>query len=470
MSGAADLAYLAAALLFVAALKAMTSVRTLRRGAPLAAGGMLLAVLVALLVPRGPAAAEPAAITYLYVFAGLLVGAAGGAAAAAVVKVTAMGRLIAIFNGLTALAAALVALAALWTASPASPLYTRGFAAACGVTTLLGWATAAGAATVVVREAKLLGAGAPIVLPHHGGAVLGTLSGAILLAVLLYVLPAQRWLAAPLAVAAAAGGALLAGPIRSADMPVAISMLTGVAGLAAAGAGLALANPGVVIGGALAAASGIVLARRTCRAMNRSAAAVLWGAAGGGEGDAGTGVRRWTVEDAADVLGAASHIIIVPGYGLAVARAQYAVKELADLLTARGARVQVAIHPAAGRMPGHMSVILAEADMDVERMADLAAVNGDFADADVALVIGANDVVNTAARTDRPAALHGLDILDAGRARTVLIVNRSDGAGFSGVDNPLFQADNAAMILGDARDVLVRINSALKRDEEGLTS
>ncbi|MFW6146233.1 MAG: NAD(P)(+) transhydrogenase (Re/Si-specific) subunit beta [Planctomycetota bacterium] len=462
MSGAADLAYLAAALLLAAALKAMTSRRTARRGVRLGAAGIAVAAGAALLHTPGPTTADPTAITYVYVVAGVLIGAVIGAAAALAVRMIAVPPLVALFNGLGGLASALVVLAALWTASPASALYTGRFAVACGISTLIGWATFTGSLTAFARGRTA--DGAPVVLPRHHAVVLGGLAGAVVLIVLLGLLPPQRWLVVPLAVLAAGLGAMLVGPIRPVDMPAAISMLTGGAGLAAAVAGIALGSAGLIIGGALVGASGIVLARRMCRAINRSPAAVLLAAVGAAPGEGGPPSRRWTVEDAADVLGAAAHIIIIPGYGLAVARAQHAVKDLSDVLTARGARVQFAIHPAAGRLPGHMNVLLAEAQVPGEQQVDLDAVNGDFPDADVALVIGGNDIVNTAARTDKASALYGMPILDAARARTVLIITRSDGGGFAGAGNPLFHADNAAMILGDAGDIVARINETLKRD------
>ncbi|NLF32075.1 MAG: NAD(P)(+) transhydrogenase (Re/Si-specific) subunit beta [Planctomycetes bacterium] len=465
MNGAADLAYLVAALLFVAAMKAMASARTARLGVLLIAAGVLVAVLVALL------GTAPPALTYVYIMAGLLIGALLGAAAALAVRMAAMPALVAVFNSLGALASALVVLAATWTASPASR--TRPFAVAAGITSLIGWAVFTGSLAAFARLQGIVPGGRPILLPRRRTAALGALAGAALLIAVLGVAPAQRWPTVPLALLAAGLGVIGVLPIGGADLPAAIALLNSLAALAAAGAGVAMVNPGLIIAGALVCASGMVLAVTMCRAMNRSPAAILRAAVGGGAAGAGAGavrpIRRWTVEDAAGVLEGASRVIIVPGYGLAAARAQHAAKELADLLAARGAQVRFAIHPAAGRMPGHMNVLLAEAQVPGELQFDLDAVNADFPDADVAVVIGANDVVNPAARTDAGSPLYGMPILDAARARTVLVVNRSDGGGFAGACNPLFGADNAAMVLGDARDVVARINGLLKRGGRAVT-
>jgi len=256
-------------------------------------------------------------------------------------------------------------------------------------------------------------------------------------------------------------------PIGGADMPVIISLLNSYSGFAAAATGFVLKNSGLIVAGALVGASGLILTSLMCRAMNRSLANVLFAAVGSAvAGPAGAAetrhVRSWTAQDAAMTLEAASLVVIVPGYGLAVAQAQHAVKELSTVLTARGVTVKFGIHPVAGRMPGHMNVLLAEAEVPYDQLCDIDEINEMLPRADVALIIGANDVVNPAARTDKSSPLYGMPILDVDKAGTVMICKRSLNPGFAGVENDLFYADNASMLFGDAKKMVTEIVAALK--------
>jgi len=463
----ADLSYLAAALLFVVALKAMASPRTARRGNLIGALGMLIAIVVTLLATgklddlRRAVGSADARVTYVFIIIGLLVGAAIGAYLALTVKMTAMPQMVAMFN-----ASALVVLAGVWALPTTAPGYTREFVAATAVSTLIGWVTFTGSLVAFAKLQQFVITGKPVVLPRHKTINFGLLAGALVLIVLWSLVPAGRGLIIPLALLAAALGVLLVIPIGGADMPVVISLLNSYSGLAAAATGFVLNNSGLIISGALVGASGVVLTRLMCRAMNRSLANVLFGAVGAAAGGPAAGaerrVRSWTAADAAIVLESASLVIIVPGYGLAVAQAQHAVKELADLLAARGVTVKFGIHPVAGRMPGHMNVVLAEAEVPYDQLADMDEINPEFDHADVALVIGANDVVNPAARTDEGCPIYGMPILNVDHARTVLICKRTLGPGFAGIDNELFYAENTSMLFGDAKVMISEINAALK--------
>jgi NAD(P) transhydrogenase subunit beta len=262
-------------------------------------------------------------------------------------------------------------------------------------------------------------------------------------------------------------GVLLVIPIGGADMPVVISLLNSYSGIAAAMTGFVIHNDLLIIAGALVGSSGIILSQIMCKAMNRSLANVLFGAFGGGSAGAaksaeGLTVRQVTVEDAAVQLGYAQFVIVVPGYGLAVAQAQHAVRELADLIEKRGGEVKYAIHPVAGRMPGHMNVLLAEANVDYEKLSEMEQINDEFHRADVALVIGANDVVNPAARTDTSSPIYGMPILNADLAKSTIVLKRGMSAGFAGIENDLFYNVNTAMLFGDAKQTLTRLVTEMK--------
>ncbi len=320
----------------------------------------------------------------------------------------------------------------------------------------------------LVAFAKLQGmfvSGRPVVFPFQKIVNFAMLALCVGLIVLLAIYPSHRWLIVPIALLSCALGVLFVIPIGGADMPVVISLLNSYSGLAAAATGFVLGNTGLIIAGALVGASGIVLTRLMCHAMNRSLANVLFAAVGKVSAVAGPErppVKGYTPADAAMVLDSASLVIVVPGYGLAVAQAQHAVKELADLLADRGVTVKYGIHPVAGRMPGHMNVLLAEAEVPYDQLCDIDEINPEFERADAALILGANDVVNPAARYDKTSPIYGMPILNADKARVTMICKRSLRPGFSGIDNELFYEDGTMMIFGDAKQTVMQIIAAIK--------
>ena len=448
-----DISYLAAAVLFIFALKAMASPRTARAGNLLGAVGMLVAIIFTLVVLRG--------MDWTWIILGLVVGGAIGAVAATKVQMTAIPQMVALFNGFGGLASGLVVLAEFFKTGGRTDLE---FLITVGVSTLIGWVTFAGS---VVAFGKLQGIlpSRPVVYPLQRTVNFLLLAAAISLIVAMALQGVAPWPVIVLAVTAAVIGVLFVMPIGGADMPVVISLLNSYSGLAAAATGFVLGNAGLIISGALVGASGIVLTRLMCVAMNRSLANVLFGAVGQlAAGPAGEQKRvtSYTPVDAAMVLENARKVIFVPGYGMAVAQAQHAVKELADLLESHGTQVQYAIHPVAGRMPGHMNVLLAEADVPYAQLCELDQINPEFEIADVAMVIGANDVINPAARYDEGGPIYGMPILNADKARTVMICKRSLSPGFAGIDNELFYAENTMMLFGDGKDTVTKVTAALK--------
>ena len=468
----ANLSYLLAAILFIFALKAMASPKTARQGNLMGALGMLVAIVVTLLATgrleplrQALGLADPRA-TYVFIIIGLIVGAAIGALLAFTVKMTAMPQMIAMFNGFGGLASALVVLAGTWAVPTGSASYTAQFVVTTGVSTLIGWVTFTGSLVAFAKLQEFLVSGRPIVFPLQKTVNVALLGVVIGLIVVWGFLPAQRWLIVPLGLLAAGLGMLLVIPIGGADMPVVIALLNSYSGLAAAATGFVLKNTGLIISGALVGASGVILTKLMCKAMNRSLANVLFGAVGSvisGPADGKEArVRSWTAEDAVMVLEDASLVVIVPGYGMAVAQAQHALKNLADLLAQRGVTVKFGIHPVAGRLPGHMNVLLAEAEVPYDQLCDIDEINPEFERADVVLVIGANDVVNPAARHDKASPIYGMPILDVDRARTVMVCKRTLNPGFAGIDNELFYQDNTYMLFGDARSMLTDIGAVLK--------
>ena len=452
-----DLSYLAAAILFIFALKAMGSPKTARRGNLLGAVGMLVAI-VFTLTARG-------IVSWPWIITGLIVGGVAGASLATTVKMTAMPQMVAMFNGFGGLASALVVMGGIWGKGFAEAEDLRRFVTTTGIGSLIGWVTFTGSLIAFAKLQEVLISGRPVVFPFQkivNFLLLGTTAALI---VLLGLFPAQRWLIVPIAILSSVLGVLFVIPIGGADMPVVISLLNSYSGLAAAATGFVLGNTGLIVAGALVGASGIVLTRLMCRAMNRSLANVLFGAVGrvvASKGaDRGT-VRGYTPTDAAMVMESASLVIVVPGYGLAVAQAQHAVREMADLLAERGVTVKYGIHPVAGRMPGHMNVLLAEAEVPYEQLCDIDEINPEFERADVALIIGANDVVNPAARYDKTSPIYGMPILNADKARVTMICKRSLRPGFSGIDNELFYEEGTMMIFGDAKQTVTEIIAALK--------
>ncbi len=452
-----DVAYLAAAVLFVVALKGLSHPRNAVRGNGLGALGMAIAVVATLVDQR--------IVRFDLILAGILVGGAVGLLLASRIRMTAMPELVALFNGLGGGASALVAGSAL-VASPPSALE---LASATVVSGFVGTVTFSGS---LMAMAKLWG----VVGDRRFGPVLDKLPVVVfgLVAVVLGVLVVAGKSATLyfgwLVITSTLLGIFLVAPIGGADMPVVISFLNACSGLAAAATGFVLMNQALIVSGSLVGASGLILTRIMCRAMNRGLGSVLFSPVGergpgreGGYAGSERPVKSASAEEVAMVLEAARRVVIVPGYGMAVAQAQRAVSDLARKLERRGLKVEFAIHPVAGRMPGHMNVLLAEADVPYDQLKDIDAINPELADCDVALVIGANDVVNPSARTDRGSPLYGMPILDVDRASTVVVLKRSLRAGFAGVDNPLFTAPNTVMLFGDAKQTVLALIDALEQ-------
>ncbi len=451
-----ELAYLGAGVLFILGLKGLTSPRTARRGNQLAAIGMLVATVVVVI----DLVVEDAEMAWGIVVGGIVAGAIVGAVLAIRVKMTSMPELVAAFNGFGGGASALVAAAAVVAAS-------GDLATETAVTTVL--SLVIGSVTLTgsfVAFGKLQGivTGRPIKV---GGVVTNALLAASAIAVGVLAVatgePAAYWVAA--GIAAVLGVVAVMG-IGGADMPVVISLLNSLSGIAAAMAGFVISNQALIVGGALVGAAGMILTVEMSVAMNRSLGNILFSGFGGGAtaDDIGTRpVRSATADDAAIALAYASRVIVVPGYGLAVAQAQYAVRDLATALGQRGIDVEFAIHPVAGRMPGHMNVLLAEADVSYDKLIDLDQANPKFDRTDVVLIVGANDVVNPSARLDETSPIYGMPILNVDEASTVIVVKRSLSPGFAGIDNPLFYMDKTMMFFADAKAAIEDTVTALER-------
>jgi len=448
-----ELLYLAAASMFIFGLKMLGSPRTARRGNMIAAAGMLLAILVTLI--------NEEMLSWGIIVAGMVTGGAIGAVLALRVKMTAMPELVAAFNGFGGAASALVALAELDRNGAELPVE---IAAVVAASLAVGSVTFSGS---FIAFGKLQGAlpGRPVALPgqHMINAVLA--AGIIGLAVwgAAVGIVAPYWIIVAVALVLGVFGVL---PIGGADMPVVISLLNSFSGLAAASAGFVLSNNLLIIGGALVGASGLILTQIMCTAMNRTLANVLFsgfgGAAASGDSRDYQNVRSYSAEEAAMVLESAESVIVIPGYGLAVAQAQHATRELGNLLEARGTRVQFAIHPVAGRMPGHMNVLLADADVPYEQLFEMDVINSEFKTTDAVLIVGANDVVNPAAELDPDSPIAGMPILKAYEAQSVMVIKRSLSPGFAGIKNTLFENDNTMMVFGDAKAILQALVSELK--------
>jgi NAD(P) transhydrogenase subunit beta len=455
-------AYLVAASLFILGLHNLGSPRTAPRGNAMAAVGMLIAIVATLLVQG--------VVDYVVILAGIVVGSAIGAVLALRIQMTAMPQMVALLNGFGGAASALVASAELlsYARRGESPEGIVPLAIVLGV--LIGAITLSGSLIAFAKLQELM-RGAPITYP--GQQIVNVLLGlgAIGLGAMVVLEPLALPPYAALTGLALLLGVLLVIPIGGADMPVVISLLNSYSGLAACATGFVLGNSGLVISGSLVGASGIILTKIMCDAMNRSLANVLFGAFGAvqetalASGPQGT-AKGYSPEDAAVIFSNARSVIVVPGYGMAVAQAQHAVRELADQLEQHGIGVKFAIHPVAGRMPGHMNVLLAEADVPYDKLVEMDEINPEFAETDVALVIGANDVVNPQARTEKNSPIYGMPILDVDRSRHVFVIKRSMNPGFAGVQNPLFFNDNTMMIFGDAKQTVLKIIEAV-RDLEG---
>jgi NAD(P) transhydrogenase subunit beta len=465
------LVYLLAAVLFIVGLKLQQRVPTARTGNLLSALGMLLAV-IATFVDMG-------GIDPTYIIAGLILGSAIGLVAALRVPMTDMPQMVAIFNGVGGGASALVAVSYLYHQVLGTAGSDRTIAAVIGadsaltaaLSILIGSVTLTGSFIAFLKLHELM-PGRPILLPARH-----VINGLLALAVLVLGGISAFGLSDPSTLTFAVWGfvalalvlgVLLVIPIGGADMPVVISLLNSYSGLAAAMTGFVLKNNLLIITGALVGAAGIILTRIMSKAMNRSLANVLFGgfgdtASAGGPASEYQNVKSASVEEAALILEGAQSVVFVPGYGLAVAQAQHTVKELADLLQKRGATVKYAIHPVAGRMPGHMNVLLAESNVPYEQLYEMDAINPEFKATDAVVVIGANDVVNPAASRDPASPIWGMPILNVHEARSVLVLKRSLGAGFAGIKNELFEAPNTVMVFADARKGLAGMIEELKQ-------
>jgi H+-translocating NAD(P) transhydrogenase subunit beta len=454
------IAYLVAAALFIVGLKRLGSPRTARSGNVLGSLGMLVAVVATLV--------HWEIVTYTWIVAGMVLGGTAGAVLARTVRMTAMPQMVALLNGFGGGASALVAgdeYLRFAAGAVAAPLNVQ---ATIMLSVLIGGVTFSGSFIAFGKLQELI-TGRAVTFPFQKTLTAVLLGGLVLLAAYLVLSSPALDLYLILALGAIALGVLLVIPIGGADMPVVIALLNSYSGLAAAMTGFALQNNVLIISGALVGASGLILTKIMCQAMNRSLGNVLFGAFGaaaaGPAAEAtadGRTVRDVTSEDAAILLSYARSVIFVPGYGLAVSQAQHQVRELADQLTAKGVDVKYAIHPVAGRMPGHMNVLLAEANVPYPQLVEMEQINSEFERTDVAVVIGANDVVNPAARSDSTSPIFGMPILDVDRARNVIVLKRSMNPGFAGIENALFFNDNTRMLFGDARKSLTELVQAVK--------
>ena len=453
----AALAYLSAGILFVIALRGLSSPESSRLGNTLGMVGMAIAVVTSLAVSR---ATDDASV--VMILAGVGAGGTVGAVIARRIPMTAMPQLVAAFHSLVGLAAVMVAAAALYAPRP----FGLGSAGEIPLGSLveMSLGVAIGALTFtgsVVAFAKLQGlvSGAPFVFPHQH--LLNAALSVVLIGLVTWFCGTESytafWLLTLLAFAI---GVLIIIPIGGADMPVVVSMLNSYSGWAAAGIGFTLENSALIITGALVGSSGAILSYIMCKAMNRSFFSVILGGFGVDSNTPGAGivetrpVKQGSADDAAFILKNAGSVIIVPGYGMAVAQAQHALREMADRLKAAGVHVSYAIHPVAGRMPGHMNVLLAEANVPYDEVFELNDINSQFSQTDVAFVIGANDVTNPAARTDKTSAIYGMPVLDVERANTVLFIKRGMGSGYAGVENELFFRANTMMLFADAKKMV----------------
>ncbi len=454
--------YLIASIFFIMALRGLSGPETARTGLVFGMTGMALAIITTLMTPM--------VVSYAWIVPAIGIGGAIGAAIALKIKMTDLPQLMAAFHSLVGLAAVFVAASAFY--NPAA--YDIGVVGDIKTASLIEMSlgVAIGAVTFtgsIIAWGKLQGviSGKPVVFPmqHPLNAALGGLMIALIVMLCLTGNGAFFWMIVLLGFTL---GILMIIPIGGADMPVIVSMLNSYSGWAAAGIGFTLHNNLLIVTGALVGASGAILSYIMCKGMNRSFVNVLLGGFGGEQAAAGVAaaagdraVKIGSAEDAAYIMKNAASVIIVPGYGMAVAQAQHALREMADILKKEGVAVKYAIHPVAGRMPGHMNVLLAEANVPYDEVFELEDINRDFAQTDVVYVIGANDITNPAAKTDPSSPIYGMPILDVAKSKTVLFVKRSLGSGYAGVDNPMFYQDNTMMLLGDAKKMTEDIVKAL---------
>ncbi len=454
-----EISYLISSILFIFGIKNLSSPKTARKGNLYASIGMLIAIVVTLL--------DQHVLTYEWIVIGIVVGSAIGAVMALKVQMTGMPQMVGLLNGFGGGASLLVALSEYYKIEPAIPINTG---IAMVLSLLIGGVTFTGS---LIAFGKLQGivTGKVVKYPLQHPVNLLLLLFVIGSGVYIVMNPANSMFLLFIVAVSLVLGILLVLPIGGADMPVAISLLNSYSGIAAATTGFVLENNELIIAGALVGASGIILTLIMCRGMNRSLMNVLLGgwSSAGAEGAATGGgtehkgdVKSVDAEELAMIFDAASNVIIVPGYGMAVAQAQHAVRDLMLALEKKGINVRFAIHPVAGRMPGHMNVLLAEANVPYDKLYALEDINDDFNNTDVALIIGANDVVNPAARHDQSSPIYGMPILNVDYAKTVVINKRSLNVGYAGIDNELFFYPNALMYFGDAKDAIAKLTSEIK--------
>ncbi|WP_439566182.1 NAD(P)(+) transhydrogenase (Re/Si-specific) subunit beta [Gloeocapsopsis crepidinum] len=454
-----QLTYLVAASLFIVGLKKLGSPASARQGNFLAAVGMLLAVVATLL--------DRQVLSYEMILVGLAVGSLIGAIAAQKVAMTAMPQMVGLLNGLGGAASALVAVAEFWRLMGTSQAIPLDANISMLLDVFIGGVTFTGS---MIAFAKLQGliSGSPVTFPLQQPINALLLVGFVVGSGYLLVAPENLPIFLSLVCVSLLLGVLFVLPIGGGDMPVVISLLNSLSGLAASAAGFVVMNNMLIIAGALVGASGLILTQIMCKAMNRSLVSVLFGSFGKAGVSGGGGTEDKTVhsidpEEGAMMLGYARSVVIVPGYGMAVAQAQHSVRELADQLEKMGVDVKYAIHPVAGRMPGHMNVLLAEANVPYPQLHDMEDINPQFEQTDVALVIGANDVVNPAARSDAASPIYGMPILEVDRAKHTIVIKRGMSTGFAGVDNDLFYKDKTMMLFGSAKDVVGKLVSEVKQ-------
>ena len=435
-----QLAYVVSAALFIFGLKLLGSADSARRGNMLSAIGMLLAIVAALL--------DQGIVEYQWIVIGMLIGGVVGAAAARLVQMTSMPEMVALFNGFGGMASLLVGAAAISTASGTFTLVT------IVLSILIGGLTFTGSLIAYGKLSETIGSGAVL---FRGQQIVNSLIVAGILAsgVMFCLQPDNpQWLYMVIGLSLVFG-VMAVIPIGGADMPVVISLLNSYSGLAACAAGFAINNNILIVAGSLVGAAGIILTQIMCKAMNRSLSNVLFsgfGSVGGGDEKVEGEIKPISVEDAYYILEAASNVAIIPGYGMAVAQAQHVVKELTEIMEKNGAEVNFGIHPVAGRMPGHMNVLLAEADVPYDQLLEMDDINPRMENVDVAIVIGANDVVNPAARESESSPIYGMPVINVDQARTVFVLKRSMASGFAGIENPLFYKENTRMLFGDAKE------------------
>ncbi len=461
-SALVNIVYLIAAVLFVLGLKGLAHPRTAVRGNLLGAMGMFIAVVVTLL--------DRQIVSFEVILVGVVIGSTVGATVAVKIRMTAMPQLVGLLNGLGGGASALVAGAALVEAVILARELATDFAVATATSGLIGGVTFWGS---LVAFGKLKGiiTESPVLFKGRHAVTVVLLLTVLGLGAWLVAEPTSTWIYLILVGVASILGVMLVIAIGGADMPVVISLLNSYSGLAAAATGFVLSNNVLIISGSLVGAAGLILTNIMCKAMNRSLPNVLFGGVGvvaeravGGEDTYAGKVKSTSPEEVAMLLETARRVVFVPGYGMAVSQAQHAVRDLANLLESMGAVVEYAIHPVAGRMPGHMNVLLAEANIPYEKLKEMDEINPSFAQTDMSIVIGANDVVNPVARSDDSSPIAGMAILDVDKSRTVVVIKRSLRPGFAGIPNPLFAADNTLMLFGDGKKAVLDLVTAIKDD------